>query len=230
MKRLRYGYAKGTMRFNLMVCAFALCAASVGAEVRVVDGDTLEVSGETMRINGIDAPEAGQKCATKRGSEWACGREAVAAMAALVEGKEVSCDKRELYRYGRWIATCFAGGVDVGEALVVSGHAWAFLRFSDVYESQQSIAQAAELGIWQAPTQTPWEFREERWGRASAEIPDEAPEGCPIKGNISDNGRIYHAPWSPWYNRTKINTAKGERWFCDEGEAVAAGWRAPKWW
>ncbi|MEM0935768.1 MAG: thermonuclease family protein [Pseudomonadota bacterium] len=96
-----------------------------------------------MRINGIDAPEAGQKCATRRGSEWPCGREAVAAMAALVEGKEVACEKHEEDVYGRWIATCVADGVDVGEAMVLSGHAWAFLRFSDAYEPQQAIAESA---------------------------------------------------------------------------------------
>ncbi len=52
---------------------------------------------------------------------------------------------------------------------------------------------------------------------------------CPIKGNISKTGeRIYHTPWSPWYSRTKINEATGERWFCDESEAAAAGWRAAR--
>lgn len=102
-----------------------------GAEVRVIDGDSLELDGETMRINGIDAPEAGQKCATRRGSEWPCGREAVAAMAALVEGKEVACDKHEEDVYGRWIATCVADDFDIGEAMVLSGHAWAFLYCSD---------------------------------------------------------------------------------------------------
>ena len=48
-----------------------------------------------------------------------------------------------------------------------------------------------------------------------------------IKGNVARDGeRIYHTPWSPWYGRTKISEGKGERWFCDEGAAQAAGWRA----
>jgi hypothetical protein len=62
----------------------------------------------------------------------------------------------------------------------------------------------------------------DRWERA-AETP---PAGCPIKGNIGAEGeRIYHTPWSPWYARTKIDEDKGERWFCDEAEAIEAGWR-----
>jgi endonuclease YncB( thermonuclease family) len=51
---------------------------------------------------------------------------------------------------------------------------------------------------------------------------------CLIKGNISESGRIYHVPGSEWYERTQINPAKGERWFCSEAEAKAAGWRAPR--
>lgn len=52
--------------------------------------------------------------------------------------------------------------------------------------------------------------------------------GCLIKGNISDNGHIYHVPGSPSYSSTKIDESKGERWFCSEEEARAAGWRAPR--
>jgi len=54
------------------------------------------------------------------------------------------------------------------------------------------------------------------------------PGTCRIKGNISDSGRIYHVPGGPAYERTKIEEAKGERWFCTEQEAQAAGWRAPR--
>jgi len=53
------------------------------------------------------------------------------------------------------------------------------------------------------------------------------PAECLIKGNISQNGRIYHVPGSPSYGQTRIDIAAGERWFCTEEEARAAGWRAP---
>jgi hypothetical protein len=53
-----------------------------------------------------------------------------------------------------------------------------------------------------------------------------SPGGCPIKGNISANGeRIYHMPWDHSYAATRIDTRKGERWFCTEAKARAAGWR-----
>ena len=59
-------------------------------------------------------------------------------------------------------------------------------------------------------------------------MPDSA-SGCRIKGNISSSGeRIYHVPGGEWYDRTKITAGKGERWFCTEAEAQAAGWRASR--
>ena len=100
--------------------------------------------------------------------------------------------------------------------MVEQGMAWAFLKFSDEYEAAQSRAKRAKRGIWRGPAEPAWEFRETRWTKAA----QTAPEGCPIKGNISPNGKIYHTPWSPWYSRTRINTTKGERWFCDEAEAI----------
>ncbi|MEK7149539.1 MAG: hypothetical protein AAB757_00975 [Patescibacteria group bacterium] len=48
---------------------------------------------------------------------------------------------------------------------------------------------------------------------------------CLIKGNISSGGKIYHMPGGQFYDRTVINTSKGEKWFCSEVEAKTAGWR-----
>ena len=59
--------------------------------------------------------------------------------------------------------------------------------------------------------------------------PDAPQSGrCLIKGNISENGRIYHVPGSAYYDKTRIDESKGERWFCTEDQALEAGWRPPK--
>jgi len=65
---------------------------------------------------------------------------------------------------------------------------------------------------------------------ASFEAQSATPPGgpCLIKGNISDNGKLYHVPGSPSYDRTKIDESRGERWFCTEAEAQAAGWSQPR--
>lgn len=190
--------------------------------VSIIDGDTLDLDGTRFRLNGIDAPERAQTCKTSTGKIWRCGAAATQALVALTKNATVTCKSHGTDHYNRQIATCFADDHDVGRALVKRGYAWAFLKFSDTYAGEQTRAKAQKLGIWQGSAQPAWEFRAASWSSAR----QKAPADCPIKGNISDNGRIYHTPWSKWYSRTKINTAKGERWFCNEAEAIAAGWKA----
>ncbi|GEC35697.1 sunset domain-containing protein [Sinorhizobium fredii] len=49
---------------------------------------------------------------------------------------------------------------------------------------------------------------------------------CNIKGNVSITGeRIFHVPGQEYYSQTRISPAYGERWFCSELDAWAAGWR-----
>lgn len=191
----------------------------------VVDGDTLKQDGVTYRLEGIDAPEHGQKCKRPNGKSWACGKEATNYFKQIVADNSISCEGNSKDEYGRVLAVCYVDGNDVNAHMVDVGLAWAFRKFSNSYIAEEDKAKARGIGIWQASTQTPWDFRSDKWNVAA----QDAPDGCPIKGNISRNGMIYHAPWSPWYTRTKISVSKGERWFCSEAEALAAGWRAPLW-
>ena len=64
-------------------------------------------------------------------------------------------------------------------------------------------------------------------GAASSSPPRLVTKSCNIKGNVSYNqGRkIFHVPGQKDYHRTKISSHRGERWFCSEAEARAAGWR-----
>ena len=231
MSEHRTGNVRGRwLRKSLLSLAGAVACAAMAFSasartVRVVDGDTIVVEGTTYRLHGIDAPEAGQRCDTSGSGTWSCGKEAIGALEELVLGRKVVCDNRGEDDYDRVIAVCRADGRNVNAAMVGIGMAWAFRRFSEDYVAVEEAAQAAGVGVWRAPTQTPWDYRAQRWEVAA----QEAPEGCPIKGNISRNGRIYHAPWSPWYTRTKLSVDKGERWFCTEAEALEAGWRAPLW-
>jgi endonuclease YncB( thermonuclease family) len=209
-------------------CVFAGFGDSAvsATKARVIDGDTLELAGSVYRIHGIDAPEAGQTCARPGGGRWPCGAAAVAALEDLVLGRDIHCDERGVDAYGRILSVCRVGGQDIGAALVEAGLAWSFRRYSSDYDAVEDVARARGAGVWQARTETPWDYRANRWQAAVQQTPD----GCPIKGNITRAGeRIYHPPWSPWWSRTRVNEAAGERWFCDEAEALAAGWRAPYW-
>ncbi|MBD9529944.1 thermonuclease family protein [Paracoccus sp. PAR01] len=193
----------------------------------VVDGDTVKLGKDTIRIHGIDAPEQSQSCARAGGGSWACGKAATAFMAKLVKGREIACRPVERDRYDRIVAKCFVSGRDLGRETVGAGLAWAFTRYADDYVDAETSAKSRRLGIWQAQSEPALTFRAKGWESAATTT---LQEDCPIKGNISAKGeKIYHMPWSPAYAKTRINVSKGERWFCDEKEAVAAGWRAARW-
>lgn len=211
--------------FLAKVLLLSCSVASAAETPQVVDGDTMDVAGVRYRLHGIDAPETGQKCRNARGGNWPCGQAAIAALEELVEGRQVQCDDRGSDDYGRTIAVCSADGRDINHGMVAAGLAWAFRKYSEDYVDTENQARELKSGIWQAPTQPAWEYRSEKWAVAQ----QTAPSGCPIKGNISKGGKIYHAPWSPWYAKTKVSASQGERWFCSEAEAIAAGWRAPYW-
>lgn len=199
----------------------------ISGTAQVTDGDTLSIGPVIIRLHGIDAPEAGQQCRRANGKSWQCGAAATNRLAELVEGHRVDCLAIERDAYRRIIGRCTANGIDVNETLVSEGLAWAFTRYSDDFASHEASAQLTGVGIWDGEAQPAWEYRAARWERAA----DASPRpGCPIKGNINRAGeKIYHTPWSPWYDRTSIDESKGQRWFCDEEEAQAAGWRAARW-
>jgi len=211
----------------LLLLLLSAAGASAASNVRVTDGDTIDLDGVRYRLHGIDAPEAGQVCNSAGGAKWACGQAALRKLESLVIGHDVTCDPHEKDIYGRWVASCVADGVDVNREMVASGLAWAFRRYSSDYVKVEEVAHAGQIGVWQAPNETPWDFRAHKWEGA---VSVAATNGCPIKGNInSRQERIYHTPWSKDYAQTKIDPRKGERWFCSEGEAIAAGWRPPQW-
>jgi len=130
--------------------------------------------------------------------------------------------RRGHLRYGRTVARCLLGELDIEAEMVRRGLAWAFVKYSRDYVAQEAEARAAHRGIWQADTQTAWDFRATRW----AEYDRSAPAGCAIKGNVNGYGeKIYHVPWGRDYAKVKMDLTKGKRWFCSEGEAALAGWR-----
>ncbi len=196
-------------------------ALTYEGQARVVDGDTLDVAGQRIRLFGIDAPERRQTC-DRNGQIWACGDWARSALARQVQGSTVTCDVQDHDRYGRAVAICRVGSQDLGESLVGAGAARAYLRYSDRYAGTEAVAAAAGYGIWATRMVTPEAYRH----KGAESVQPAAVQGnCQIKGNISANGRIYHQPGQRDYGATRINTAKGEAYFCTVAEAKAAGFR-----
>ena len=87
----------------------------------VVDGDTIEIHGQRIRLFGIDAPESSQLCVRPTGERWRCGQQASLALADRIGRATVSCQHRDLDRYGRVVAVCFKGNEDLNRWMVANG-------------------------------------------------------------------------------------------------------------
>jgi hypothetical protein len=178
-----------------------------------------------VRLHGIDAPEIGQQCTRPDGVRWDCGTWVAAQVRARIGAREITCDPVDTDRYGRTVARCTVAGRDLGRQLVQDGLALAYRTYSMAYDADEKAAMAAGRGLHGHDMTRPAAYR--RAGRARTERARAATDtACPIKGNIGKSGsRIYHMPGQAFYARTVIRTEHGERWFCTEGAARAAGWR-----
>lgn len=129
-------------------------------EARVIDGDTIVIHGQHIRLNGIDAPETAQRCGTL-GHEWACGQDASVALSNWLANRTVSCSPKGKDRYQRTIAQCFNGSDDIQAWLVENGWALAYRKYSDEYVSAEQLAKSKKIGLWQGEFQAPWDWRKE---------------------------------------------------------------------
>jgi endonuclease YncB( thermonuclease family) len=202
----------------------------------VVDGDTIDIHGERIRFNGVDAPESRQLCQDAKGQDYRCGQVSATALDRfLAQSRPTTCNFIERDRYGRFVGDCYrADGQSVAGWLVRNGHAMDWPRYSDgAFAADQASAQASGLGIWAGRFQQPWDWRAAQHETTSIPIQPlvgtSEEVGCKIKGNISKTGdRIYHMPGQKYYAQTVISEISGERWFCSEADARGAGWRKSK--
>ena len=224
--------------------------------VQAIDGDTIKVmyngKEENVRFLLVDTPETNHA----RLGVQPFGPEAKAFTKELVENAkriELEFDigpQRD--QYLRLLAYVYADDVMVQEALLAEGLARAAyiyepnVRYVDKFNELQRVSRNQGVGIWsienyaqedgfhpeeqseQSGTQevhpaTPSTAQTGSAGAGEAESSKPA-SGCSIKGNINSRGeKIYHTPESPSYKQTVP-----EQWFCNESEAEAAGFRAPR--
>jgi endonuclease YncB( thermonuclease family) len=219
-----------------MSSAFSAGQTLVG-RATVIDGDTIEISGQRIRFNGIDAPESAQRCQNASGKSYACGRDAANALDEfLAASRPATCRFVDRDQYGRFVGNCArADFQSVQEWLVANGHALDWPRYSNgAFAALETSARQGRRGIWQGEFQKPWDWRAAQREQTAPSKAIQSPSfaivgqsaACNIKGNISRKGeRIYHIPGQKFYDRTKISKSKDERWFCSEDKARAAGWR-----
>lgn len=142
----------------LVLLASRVAAADLTGTPHVIDGDTIDIGGERVRLHGIDAPERSQTCSVT-GVATPCGRESAGVLQALTDAGPVRCSGGKRDRYGRLIAVCYAGDRDLNAELVRRGWALAYRRYSMDYVGEESDARAHGRGMWRGAFIEPWAWR-----------------------------------------------------------------------
>ena len=139
-----------------------IAAALITGIASVIDGDTLDIHGQRIRLHGIDAPESAQIC-HREGRPWRCGQSSALALDEFIARRPVTCTPQGEDRYRRTIARCTVGGQDIEAWMVRNGWALDYAKYSDgAYANEQQAADAARKGIWASEFQAPWEWRKAR--------------------------------------------------------------------
>ncbi len=129
-----------------------------------VDGDTIEIRGRRIRIQGIDAFQPRQRCRNNRGRRYRCGRRASAAMQRLVNGERIACVRLGGGRHAT-LATCWRGSEDLGAAMVLSGWAVATGGPGGPYSIHERMARRRQAGAWSGEFTRPSQWRGRRRDR-----------------------------------------------------------------
>lgn len=153
----RVGFAGFIFIFSIHANAEQITGQVVG----VSDGDTLTLlvrnSEIKVRLEFIDAPEKKQ----------AFGDRAKRELSDLVYAKRITCERSGFDRYGRSLATCSDGALDVNLEMVRRGMAWVFRRYAKnkvpAYFAAENDARQSKRGLWSDPHPIePWKWRENR--------------------------------------------------------------------
>lgn len=203
--------------------------------VRVVDGDTIIVDfngkNERVRLIGVDTPESVHPDKSKNSY---LGVRASNFTKNKLSGKQVRLefDVQERDHYGRLLAYVYLDNIMFNRTLLRTGYAQVAtyppnVRYTSEFLQLEREARNKNMGLWGLGM----EYKPSGGGQTKPKPPTNPNQNFngKIKGNINSKGeKIYHLPGGAYYNKTKIDTSKGERWFNTEAEARAAGWRKSK--
>ncbi|WP_286167655.1 thermonuclease family protein [Ochrobactrum sp. 3-3] len=133
---------------------------------RVIDGDTISIGRQRIRIAAIDSCELKQT-GIQSGKVWPCGLVARSYLRRMVDGKHVRCEIIDRDQYRRLVGQCFIADTDIGLAMVNAGLAEAMLRYLPrshsislvEYGEAENRARDRGLGIWSAEIESPHLYR-----------------------------------------------------------------------
>ena len=141
----------------------------ISGKAKIIDGDSIRIEKHRIRLLGIDAPEMKQLCKDKNNEDYACGYLSKNFLISFIDDvknsknlREVFCYYSEFDKYNRVLGECFVGPkriYNLNQAMVLSGQAVAYLRYSDKYLKDQEEAMIKKKGMWSGEFILPEEWR-----------------------------------------------------------------------
>ena len=133
-------------------------AKTINGKPRIIDGDTIHIKNNKIRLHGIDAPETKQTCKIDN-EEWYCGKQSTKELKKLINKQNVECVINDVDVYNRYIAICYVDEININQWMVKNGWAIAYRYYSKDYINEEEYANNNKLGIWKSKFIEPYLFR-----------------------------------------------------------------------
>ncbi len=133
-------------------------AKTINGKPRIIDGDTIHIKSNKIRLHGIDAPETKQTCKIDN-EEWYCGKQSTKELKKLINKQNVECVVNDVDVYNRYIAICYIDEININQWMVKNGWAIAYRYYSKDYINEEEYANNNKLGIWKSKFIEPYLFR-----------------------------------------------------------------------
>ena len=131
---------------------------TIMGKARIIDGDTIHIKSNKIRLHGIDAPETKQTCKIDD-EDWYCGKQSTKELKNLINNQKVECITYDVDRYNRYIAICFVNEIHINQWMVKNGWAIAYRYYSTDYIIEEKYARDNILGIWKSEFLKPYQYR-----------------------------------------------------------------------
>ena len=142
----------------LVSCSKFVFDKTINGKPRIIDGDTIHIKSNKIRLHGIDAPETKQTCKIDN-EEWYCGKQSTKELKKLINKQNVECVINDVDVYNRYIAICYIDEININQWMVKNGWAIAYRYYSKDYINEEEYANNNKLGIWKSKFMEPYLFR-----------------------------------------------------------------------
>ena len=130
-------------------------------KARIIDGDTIHIKSNKIRLHGIDAPETKQTCKIDN-QDWYCGKQSTKELKNLINNQKVECNVNDIDRYNRYVAICYVNEININQWMVKNGWAIAYRYYSEDYVLEEKYANDKKLGIWKSEFIEPYAYRKKQ--------------------------------------------------------------------